>query len=165
MYGVCGHRKFRGRGFVIIVDILLLTLERFLSYLPVLLVAIVTAKVINLYMSHDRIAIFLKARTVKKRNIMEASLLGLITPGPLAAYLPLLKVLQSGGLPLSIVATFITSQTLVGPIRAFLEVDVFGPVFFAFRVVASFIIAIGIGMCFQIFSKQITPKVNNSRQR
>ena len=146
-------------------DILLLTLERFLGYLPVLLVAIVTAKVLSLYMSEDRIGVFLKARTLKKRNIVEASLLGLISPGPLAAYLPLLKVLQSGGLPLSIVATFITSQTLVGPIRAFLEVDVFGPVFFAFRVLASFVIAIGIGMCFQIFSKQITPKVNGSRQK
>jgi uncharacterized membrane protein YraQ (UPF0718 family) len=148
-----------------IVDILLLTLERFLGYLPVLLVAIVSAKVLSLYMSEDRIGMFLRARTLKRRNIMEASLLGLITPGPLAVYLPVLKVLQSGGLPLSIVATFITSQTLVGPIRAFLEVDVFGPVFFAFRVVASFIIAIGIGMCFQIFSKHITPKVNSSRQR
>jgi uncharacterized membrane protein YraQ (UPF0718 family) len=148
-----------------IVDILLLTLERFLSYLPVLLVAIVTAKVINLYMSHDRIGMFLKAGTVKRRNIMGASLLGLITPGPLAAYLPVLKVLQSGGLPLSIVATFITSQTLVGPIRVFLEVDVFGPVFFAFRVAASFIIAIAIGVCFQIFSKHIKPKANNYRQK
>lgn len=148
-----------------IVDILLLTLERFLGYLPVLLVAIVSAKVLSLYMSEDRIGMFLKARTLKRRNIMEASFLGLITPGPLAVYLPVLKVLQSGGLPLSIVATFITSQTLVGPIRGFLEVDVFGPVFFAFRVVASFVIAIGIGMCFQIFGKYITPKVNNSRRR
>jgi len=148
-----------------IVGILLLTLERFLGYLPVLLVAIVTAKVLSLYMSEDRIGIFLKARTLKRRNIVGASLLGLITPGPLAAYLPVLKVLQSGGLPLSVVATFITSQTLVGPIRAFLEVDVFGPVFFAFRVVASFIIAIGIGMCFQIFSKYITPKANSSRKK
>lgn len=147
-----------------IVDISLLTLERFLSYLPVISVAIVAAKVISLYTSEDRIGMLLKARKLKGRNIMGASLLGLITPGPLAAYLPLLKVLQSGGLPLSLVATFITSQTLVGPIRAFLEVDLFGPVFFAFRVVASFIIAIGIGVCFHILKKHITPKVNGSRQ-
>jgi len=148
-----------------IIDILLLTLERFLGYLPVLSVAIIAAKVFSLYISQDRIGMLLKAPNLKRRNIMGASLLGLMTPGPLAAYLPLLKVLRSGGLPLSIVATFITSQTLVGPIRAFLEVDLFGPLFFSFRVVASFIIAIGIGMCFQIFSKHITPKVDSSRQR
>jgi uncharacterized membrane protein YraQ (UPF0718 family) len=147
-----------------IFDILWLTLERFLGYLPFLLVAIVTAKVLSLYISEDRIGMFFEARRSGRRNIVEASLVGLTTPGPLAAYLPLLKVLQSGGLPLSIVATFITSQTLVGPIRAFLEVEVFGPVFFAFRVAASFVIAVGIGMCFQILSKHIKPKANNSHQ-
>jgi len=101
----------------------------------------------------------------ERRNIMGASLLGLVTPGPLAAYLPLLKVLQSGGLSLSVVAAFITSQTLVGPLRAFLEVDMFGLAFFVFRVVASFVIAISVGVCFQLLGKRILPKTPSSGRK
>ncbi|UCE43438.1 MAG: permease [Candidatus Bathyarchaeota archaeon] len=136
-----------------IVEILILTLERFLRFLPILVVAIVLAKTLRLYISEDKIGLLLKA---ERRKILVPSLLGLATPGPLATYLPLLKVLQESGLPLSIVAAFITSQTLVGPLRAFLEVDLFGLPFFAFRVAASFVIAISIGECFHLLSKRLT---------
>jgi len=139
----------------VIDQILYLTLQRFLGSLPILVIAIIVAKVISLSISEDKIGLFLKTR---KRNIVGASLLGLVTPGPLAPYLPLLKVLQSGGLPLSVVAAFITSQTLVGPLRAFLEVDMFGLAFFALRVVVSSIIAIGVGVCFQLLNNYIKPK-------
>jgi uncharacterized membrane protein YraQ (UPF0718 family) len=61
------------------------------------------------------------------------SLLGLVTPGPLASYLPILKVLKRNGLSLSAVVAFITSQTLAGPIRAFIEIEFFGVLFFFFE--------------------------------
>jgi len=146
----------------VITDILYLTLERFLGFLPILVVAIVVGKVFSLYISEDKIGMLLKG---ERRNNMGASLLGLVTPGPLAAYLPLLKVLQSGGLSLSVVAAFITSQTLVGPLRAFLEVDMFGLAFFVFRVVASFVIAISVGVCFQLLGKRIAPKTPSSGRK
>jgi len=63
-----------------------------LGFLPILVAAIVVSKVFSLYISEDKIGMLLKG---ERRNIMGASLLGLVTPGPLAAYLPLLKVLQS----------------------------------------------------------------------
>jgi len=140
----------------VITDILYLTLERFLGFLPILVVAIVIGKVFSLYISEDKIGMLLKG---ERKNIMGASLLGLVTPGPLAAYLPLLKVLQSGGLSLSVVAAFITSQTLVGPLRAFLEVDMFGLAFFLFRVAVSFVIAISVGVCFQLLNKHLVRKI------
>jgi len=133
-----------------------------LEYLPILAAAIVVGKVLSLYISEDKIGMLLKG---ERRNIMVASTLGLVTPGPLAPYLPLLKVLQSGGLALSVVAAFITSQTLVGPLRAFLEVDMFGLAFFIFRVVASFVIAISIGVCFQLLNKHIIPKIPSSERK
>jgi len=139
----------------VIIDILYLTVERFLHFLPILVIAIIVAKVLRLYISEDKIGLLLRT---ERRNIVGSSLLGLVTPGPLASYLPLLKVLQSGGLTLSVVAAFITSQTLVGPLRAFLEVDMFGLPFFAFRVAISFIIAIGVGLCFQLLNKHIKSK-------
>jgi len=145
----------------VIADILCLTLERFLGFLPILVAAIVVSKVFSLYISEDKIGMLLKG---ERRNIMGASLLGLVTPGPLAAYLPLLKVLQSSGLSLSVVAAFITSQTLVGPFRAFLEVDMFGLAFFVFRVVVSFVIAISVGVCFQLLGKRIVPKTPSSER-
>ena len=155
MHGVCCYGGFCSGGLAVIIDILYLTLVRFLGFLPILAVAIVVGKVLSLYISEDRIGMLLKG---ERRNILGASLLGLVTPGPLAPYLPLLKVLQSGGLALSVVAAFITSQTLVGPLRAFLEVDMFGPVFFAFRVAASFVIAVSVGVCFQLLNRRITPR-------
>lgn len=145
-----------------VTDILYLTLVRFLGFLPILVAAIVVGKVFSLYITEDRIGMLLKG---ERRNIMGASVLGLVTPGPLAPYLPLLKVLQSGGLSLSVVAAFITSQTLVGPLRAFLEVDMFGLAFFIFRVAASFAIAISVGVCFQLLNKHIIPKIPSSERK
>ena len=139
-----------------IADILYTTLTRFLAYLPILAVAIVVGRVLNLYVSADKIGMLLKGET---RSIIGASLLGLVTPGPLAPYLPLLKVLQSSGLSLSVIAAFITSQTLVGPLRAFLEVDMFGLAFFLFRVAISFVIAISVGVCFQLLNKHLVRKI------
>ena len=162
MYDVCYCGRFCGGGLIVVIDILYLTQVRFLGFLPVLVVAIIVGKVLSLYISEDKIGMLLKG---ERRNILGASLLGLVTPGPLGPYLPLLKVLQNGGLLLSVVAAFITSQTLVGPLRAFLEVDMFGPVFFIFRVAASFVIAISVGVCFQLLNKHITPKTSSSERK
>lgn len=145
-----------------VTEILYLTLVRFLGFLPILVAAIVVGKVFSIYVSEDKVGMLLKG---ERRNIMGASLLGLVTPGPLATYLPLLKVLQSGGLSLSVVVAFITSQTLVGPLRAFLEVDMFGLAFFIFRVATSFVIAISVGVCFQLLNKHIMPKIPSSEEK
>ena len=136
-----------------IADVLYLTIERFLTYLPILVIAIIVAQFFRFYITEDTIGIFLKRKV--KRNILVGSLLGLVTPGPLAAFLPLLRLLKSNGLPLSVVAAFITSQTLVGPIRAFLEVDLFGAGFFLYRVLISFLIALSVGLCFQALRKRL----------
>ena len=136
-----------------ITDILYLTIERFLKYLPILVIAIIIAQFLRLYIMEDTIGIFLKRKA--RRNILVGSLLGLVTPGPLSSFLPLLRVLKSGGLPLSVVAAFITSQTLVGPLRAFLEIDLFGTGFFVYRVVISFLIAMGVGLCFHLLKKHL----------
>ncbi|MGD8566357.1 MAG: permease [Candidatus Bathyarchaeota archaeon] len=108
-----------------------------------------------MYVSEDKIGLLLKRA---RRNTLMSSLLGLVTPGPLASYLPLLKALHVSGLQLGVVAAFITSQTLVGPLRAFLEIDFFGATFFAYRVLASFIMAISIGTLFQLLEKRLLMK-------
>lgn len=135
-----------------IADILYLTAIRFLNSVPILILACLAVTVLSPYTSGERVGKLLRE---KKRNILAASSIGLISPGPLAPYMPLLKVLNKNGLPLSVVAAFITSQSLVGPLRAFLEIEMFGLVFFVFRVFTSFFIALSVGVCFQLLEKHI----------
>ena len=133
-----------------IAEILYLTMVRFSYSLPVLTIAILIAQTLNSIISREKIGEFLRKT---RSNILGASLVGLVTPGPLAPYLPLLRVLRNTGLPLSAVVAFITSQTLVGPLRAFLEIDFFGVAFFTCRVAISFLIALSVGACYQVFGK------------
>ncbi len=135
-----------------IADILYLTAIRFLNSVPILTLACLAVTVLSPYTSGERVGKLLRE---KKRNILAASSIGLISPGPLAPYMPLLKVLNKNGLPLSVVAAFITSQSLVGPLRAFLEIEMFGLAFFVFRVFTSFFIALSVGVCFQLLEKHI----------
>jgi uncharacterized membrane protein YraQ (UPF0718 family) len=136
-----------------ITEILYLTAIRFLKSVPILALACLAVAVLSPYTSEDRVGRLLIRE--KKRNILVASSIGLVSPGPLAPYMPLLRLLNESGLPLSVVAAFITSQTLVGPLRAFLEIEMFGLAFFVFRVITSFFIAISVGVCFQLLEKQI----------
>lgn len=61
-----------------ITDAICLALERFLGSLPVLVIAIVIAQTLSLYVSKEKIGRLLKEA---RRNIIAASLLGLVTPG------------------------------------------------------------------------------------
>jgi len=135
-----------------IADILYIAVMRFLQTLPLLTIAILVAQILNSIIPKEKIEEFLRK---SRRSILGTSLIGLVTPGPLAPYLPLLKVLRNSGLPLSAVVAFITSQTLVGPLRAFLEIDFFGVAFFICRVIISFLIALGIGEFYQLFGNHI----------
>ncbi len=135
-----------------IAEIFYLAAIRFLKSVPILALACLAVTVLSPYISGERVGKLLRK---KKRNILVASSIGLVSPGPLAPYMPLLRLLNENGLPLSVIATFITSQTLVGPLRAFLEIEMFGLAFFVYRVFTSFFIAISVGVCFQLLEKHI----------
>ena len=110
------------------------------------------ARVVHSYLSSELIERFARRRL--RENLVLVSIMGLLAPGPLAAYLPLLRALRNTGLHLSLVATFITAQTLAGPMRLFLEVTYFGAWFYAYRVVISFIIAISVGAAFDFLERR-----------
>lgn len=124
----------------------------FLKVLPILVVAIIASQIIKYYLPKEKIGSSFEGN---EKNITKASAIGLVTPGPLLAYLPLLKTLKEKGLAVSIIVAFITSQTLIGPMRLFLEVGYFGIAFFAYRLVLAFLIAIGIATCFRFLEKYI----------
>lgn len=128
------------------------TANEFWNILPILIGAVIIAQVINYYLSKDKLH---HSFSSSEKNIIKASAIGLATPGPLLAYLPTLKNLQNKGLPASTIAAFITGQTLIGPLRLFLEINYFGALFFGVRVIVSFFTAIGIGTCFKLLGKYI----------
>lgn len=124
----------------------------FVKVLPLLVVAIVVSQIVEHFL-HKRKAF--KKIDPSEKNIVRAAGIGLITPGPLLAYLPTLRDLARKGMPPSLLASFITGQTLVGPMRIFLEVGYFGALFFLVRVVISFLLAIFIATSFRFINKKI----------
>ncbi|MDH5769946.1 MAG: permease [Candidatus Bathyarchaeota archaeon] len=129
-------------------DLIYLVIENLLKLSPILVVAIVVAQIIDSYLSEETVK-----KIIKEKSIIKVAAVGLATPGPLVAYLPFLKVLKRRGLPLSIIVAFVTAQTLVGPMRSFIEVEYFGAAFFVYRVIFSFLTAVGIGTCYRFLEK------------
>ncbi len=131
-----------------ITEILYPATINFLKVLPILIIAIIASQIINSYIPKEKAQL-----KENEKNIAKASAIGIATPGPLLAYLPLLKTLKDKGLPISIIVAFMTAQTLVGPARLFLEVNYFGITFFIYRVIIAFLIAVGIATCFRFLEK------------
>ena len=136
----------------VVNDILVTSIIKFVKVLPRLIVAVVASQVVKGYLSHRKISSKFKE---SESNIAKASAVGIMTPGPLMAFLPLLKDFKKKGLPLSIVAAFITGQAMIGPMRLFLESSYFGVMFFVYKVILAFFIAIAIGTCFVFLEKKI----------
>ena len=135
-----------------IIEILYLTLISFLNILPILVIAIVLSQIISVYLPEEKTESIFKAN---KKNIAKASIVGIATPGPLLAFLPILKTFKKKGVSVSIIVAFITGQTLIGPMRFFLEVNYFGITFFIYRVIIAFLIAVSIAICFRFLEKRI----------
>jgi len=112
----------------------------------------VLSQIISVYLPEEKTESIFKAN---KKNIAKASIVGIATPGPLLAFLPILKTFKKKGVSVSIIVAFITGQTLIGPMRFFLEVNYFGITFFIYRVIIAFLIAVSIAICFRFLEKRI----------
>lgn len=134
------------------MDILSTSLISFLKVLPVLLGAVLLSQFAKL---------FIHEKSIKKhihdngRGVMISTAVGISTPGPLLAYLPILKVLKKKGVAISAIGSFVTGQTLIGPGRLILEISYFGPLFFFLRVILAFLIGICVGWSFHLLNKVV----------
>ena len=128
------------------------TARNMMSFLPILLLALFAANFIQARRTGRVLDHFLHGRV--RDTLPAVSIMGLLTPGPLACYLPVLQALRKLGFRLSLVAAFITSQTLVGPGRLFMEVSYFGTWFFVYRVVASLGIALVVGAVYALLERR-----------
>lgn len=122
----------------------------FLKLFPIVIVAVLISQLIKRKLATKDLHKKLKESTASEGM---ATIIGILTPGPLIGFLPILKELARKGIPPSIIAAFITGQTLIGPVRLFLETGYFGWKFFAIRVTSALIMGIIIGLVFKLAEK------------
>lgn len=94
-----------------------------------------------------------------KRNkfiyLVYAAILGILTPGPVYAIYPIVVVLKKKGVQNSILVSYLTGQTIIGPARIPFEVGIFGAKFFIYRVVLSIAMGTLAGILYILLSKLI----------
>lgn len=89
----------------------------------------------------------------RRRHLLYATVLGILTPGPIYAIYPIVFSLKRKGVPNHVVVSFITGQTIIGPARIPFEVGLLGINFFIYRVVLSVIIGFLAGFLYNLSSK------------
>ena len=142
-----------------IVDLLYKGVNAFLKTIPILIFAVIIGQIILAYLPTEKIE---KLLTGSGKNILIAAAIGLFSPGPNAAYLPILYALRSRGASLCVIVTFITSQTMVGPVRFFLEAEYFGVLFWLYRFIIAFFIAIAMGISFRLLGQRLEKRVTHN---
>ena len=73
-------------------------------------------------------------RDNKLSHLFYATLLGVLTPGPVYAIYPIVMVLKKKGIKNPIIVAFLTGQTVIGPARAPFEIGFFGLKFYIYRI-------------------------------
>ena len=128
------------------------TTVEFLKFLPILLLAIIISQLAAHFIPIKKLTKKLKPT---EKNIIKAGLVGISTPGPLLAFLPMIRSFKQKGVPSSILAAFITGQTLIGPGRLVIEIKYLGTLFFICRAVLAVFIATAVGICFKLVERKI----------
>ncbi|MCA9734066.1 MAG: permease [Deferribacteres bacterium] len=85
--------------------------------------------------------------------LFTATLLGILTPGPVYAIYPIVVLLKKEGINNAILVSYITGQTIVGPARIPFEVGLFGLNFFIYRVILSLAMGVAAGFLYSAISK------------
>ena len=89
----------------------------------------------------------------KMIHLFYASVLGVLTPGPVYAIYPIVLVLKTKGIRTEILVSYLTGQTFIGPARAPFEIGFFGLKFYLYRILLALIMGPLAGFLYMIFSK------------
>ncbi len=108
------------------------TLDQLISVIPIFLVAVFLAGIMDVWMDKDLVVnMFKKTRLVG--GLLLITLLGIATPGPIFAMFPIVLVLKKKGVSSPFLIAFIAGQTMMGPMRIPLEIVYLGPTFLLVR--------------------------------
>ena len=127
-----------------------------LKTLGLTIVAVGISVVIQ-YVVPDNFAEKYLARTELRHRIRYsfiATILGILTPGPVYAIYPIVKALKIKGVKNPILVSYITGQTIIGPARIPFEVGLFGLKFFAYRAVLSVGMGVLAGLLYALLSRR-----------
>jgi uncharacterized membrane protein YraQ (UPF0718 family) len=94
----------------------------------------------------------------KSRYLLYATVLGIMTPGPVYAMYPIVFSLKSKGIQDHILVSYITGQTMIGPARISLEIGLLGFNFFIWRVALSLFMGTFAGFLFYLISGRPRPR-------
>ena len=87
------------------------------------------------------------------RYLFIATILGILTPGPVYAIYPIVLALKKKGVENPILVSYITGQTIIGPARIPFEVGLFGLDFFLYRLALSILMGTLAGFLYILLSK------------
>ena len=90
----------------------------------------------------------------KAKHLVYATILGILTPGPVYAIYPIVFALKKKGVENSILVSYITGQTIMGPARVPLEIGVMGLRFFLYRLLLSLLMGPLAGLLYMIMSRK-----------
>ena len=85
--------------------------------------------------------------------LLYATVLGILTPGPVYAIYPIVMVLKRKGVKNSILVSYITGQTIIGPARIPFEVGLFGLNFFLYRLMLAIPMGVLAGFLYMRLSR------------
>lgn len=94
----------------------------------------------------------------KMEYLFYATFLGILTPGPVYAVYPILFTLKRKGIHNSILVSYITGQTIIGPARVPLEVGLLGTKFFLYRLFLAVILGPLAGILYGLLSRKFPDK-------
>ena len=86
-------------------------------------------------------------------HLFYATLLGVLTPGPVYAIYPIVLELRRKGVGNAILVAYLTGQTIIGPARAPFEIGLFGWKFYLYRILLALMMGPLAGVLFIAFSK------------
>ncbi|MDP8204049.1 MAG: permease [Candidatus Tenebribacter mawsonii] len=101
-------------------------------------------------------------RDNKLSHLFYATLLGVLTPGPVYAIYPIVIVLKKKGIKNPILVAFLTGQTIIGPARAPFEIGFFGLKFYIYRILLALIMGPIAALLFIFLSKFWPDKERNT---
>lgn len=110
---------------------------------------------------------YLSRRELHRRMgyLVYATILGILTPGPVYAIYPIVLALRKKGVENPILVSYITGQTIIGPARIPFEVGLFGLDFFAYRLILAVPMGVLAGLFYVLLSTILPDKEGHVPRR
>ncbi|MCD6490844.1 MAG: permease [Candidatus Njordarchaeia archaeon] len=122
------------------------SIQNFMDVFLIFIFAALLASLADLYIDKELILKVFDPNRNSIYNYAIATAIGIITPGPVYSIFPIVLVLRKKGATEDILISYLTAQTLMGPIRVPLEIVFLGVEFLVFRTIVTVIIGILAGV-------------------